>query len=173
MALGANLGDPAEQLRAAAAHLESLGAVLKRSPLYRTQPVGGPPGQPDYLNAVVLLHTSGEVEDPRRLLAELLAVERRLGRERRERWGPRTIDIDLLDLGGRIFVGPDKVEAGGAQLPALRLPHPRLAQRAFVLRPLMDLDPDWRHPTLRVSAAHLLEGLEQGGVERAAQQWSR
>ena len=172
MALGANLGDPAEQLRAAAAYLESLGAVINRSALYRTRPVGGPPGQPDYLNAVVLLRTAAVVDDPRRLLAELLTIERGLGRERRERWGPRTIDIDLLDLGGRIFVGPAKPEAGGALLPALRLPHPRMAQREFVLRPLLDVDPDWRHPTLRASAAELLERLKLGGVERAAQQWS-
>lgn len=145
--------------------LGKLGAVVARSALYETAPVGGPTGQPPYLNAVVELATHEPHADPRSLLAALLAIERGLGRERRERWGPRTIDLDLLDLGGRIFVGPATGSGHGA-LPALRLPHPRMASRAFVLAPLADVAAQWRHPVLGKTAAQLLERLDQEGVER-------
>ena len=150
--------------------LAAVGEVLARSALFRTAPVGGPPGQPDYLNTAVLLKTHEEHPDPRTLLKELLELERRLGRERRERWGPRTIDIALLDLGGRMFVAPAKGEDQTA-LPALQLPHPRLAERAFVLAPLHELAPAWRHPTLRKSAAELLERGATDGVTRLDDPW--
>ena len=150
--------------------LAALGEVLAKSALFRTAPVGGPPGQADYLNAAVLLHTHEEHSDPRTLLRGLLEIERRLGRERRERWGPRTIDLDLLDLGGRMFVGPAKGQ-GASALPALQLPHPRLAERAFVLAPLHDLAPEWLHPTLRRSAAELLERVATDGVTRLDDPW--
>lgn len=173
LALGANLGDPASGLPAAVTELAAVGEVLAKSALFRTAPVGGPPGQPDYLNAAVLLMTHEEHPDPRTLLKELLELERRLGRERRERWGPRTIDIDLLDLGGRMFVAPAKGEGQSAlpTLPALQLPHPRLAERAFVLAPLHDLAPEWRHPTLRRSAAELLDRVATDAVTRLPDPW--
>lgn len=170
VALGANLGQPARQLAQAAEELARLGRLLGRSSLYRTEPVGGPPGQPAYLNAVVRLETERPYEDPRSLLKELLGIEGRLGRQRRERWGPRTIDLDLLDLGGRIFVGAS-VDDPDDRLPALRLPHPRLPERAFVLAPLAELDPEWRHPTLGLRAEELLQYVDQGGVDRLAGEW--
>lgn len=173
MALGANLQDPARQLSQAAEELAAVGTVLGRSAIYRTEPVGGPAGQPPYLNAVVLLRTHADHPDPRTLLAALLRIERLLGRDRQkphQRWGPRTMDLDLLDLDGRMFVGP-AVTAGEAQLPALRLPHPRLHQRAFVLAPLCDLEPGWRHPVLKARADELLQQLDATGVAPAAAAW--
>lgn len=170
IALGANLGDREAQLQQAVAALAGLGTVLSRSAIYETAPVGGPAGQPAYLNAVVLIETHELHEDPRTLMAQLLEIERRLGRERRERWGPRLIDLDLLDLGGRIFIGPEKTGVSGL-LPALRLPHPRVAERAFVMAPLAEIAGDWRHPVLRKGADELLQGLDQAGVVRLERPW--
>ena len=183
MALGANLGDPAAQLAAAARGLEAFGTVLRRSPLYLTEAVGGPEGQPPYLNAVVQLETHALHDDPRTVLKLLLDIERRLGRERRERWGPRTIDLDLLDLGGRIFIAPP-IRVGDEDLPGIRLPHPRMAERAFVLAPLAEVtrepqgpqpaagrDKTWRHPTLRLTADELLERVATEGVRRLHDEW--
>lgn len=144
--------------------------MLAKSSFYETEPVGGPAGQAPYLNAVVLLETFLKHEDPRTLLAELMNIERRMGRERKERWGPRVIDLDLIDFGRRIFIGP-RTETPGGTLPALRLPHPRVAQRAFVLAPLLELDLNWRHPTLGLSAGELLERVSASGVERLTTQW--
>jgi len=137
VALGANLGDPAATLVAVRPLLQVLleplaspGALCHWSPLFRTAPVGGPPDQPDYLNAVVLLERPWPEADPLALLAALQELERRFGRERRERWGPRLLDLDLLWCGTRRL-----------QEPALELPHPRLHQRRFVLEPLAAIDP--------------------------------
>ena len=142
VALGANLGDPAATLVAVRPLLaELLGPLadpprlgppsrLLWSPLFRTAPVGGPPDQPDYLNAVVLLEGVRPGTDPLALLASLQALERRFGRERRVRWGPRLLDLDLL------WLGDDVCRQG-----ELELPHPRLAERAFVLAPLAAIDP--------------------------------
>lgn len=128
--LGSNLGDPAAQLRAA---LDALGASpyarsLVASPFYRTAPFG-PVEQPHFVNAVAGLLTRLE---PHALLAELRALEQRLGRRPpRERWGPREIDLDLLVHGG--------AECADA---VLTLPHPGIPQRDFVLYPLRDIAPD-------------------------------
>lgn len=170
LALGANLGDREAQLRQAVDALALVGTVTLRSSLYETAPVGGPAGQPAYLNAVVLLDTHALHADPRTLMAALLEIERGLGRERRERWGPRKIDLDLLDLGGRMFMAPEKPSVA-APLPPLQLPHPRLAERAFVLAPLAEVAPDWRHPVLRTSATALLQCLDQSGVVRLGRAW--
>ncbi len=136
VALGANLGDPASTLVAVRPLLEMLLQPLAEaagrcrwSPLFRTAPVGGPPDQPDYLNAVVLLEGLRPDADPQMLLLELQGLERRFGRERRERWGPRLLDLDLLWCGGQV-----------CRQGELELPHPRLAQRAFVLAPLAAID---------------------------------
>lgn len=142
VALGANLGDPASTLVSVrpqlAALLRPLGEAPSRllwSPLFRTAPVGGPPDQPDYLNAVVLLERLRPDPDPQALLLELQQLERRFGRERRERWGPRLLDLDLLWCG-------DCIRRQGE----LELPHPRLAQRAFVLAPLAAIEPELLPP---------------------------
>ena len=121
--LGANLGDREETIRAAVAELPDVVAV---SPLRETDPVGVT-DQPQFLNGVAALETELA---PRELLDVLLAIERRLGRERRERWGPRTIDLDLL-LYGDAVIDED----------SLKIPHPRLHERRFVLEPLADLAP--------------------------------
>ncbi len=121
--LGANLGDREGTIRAAVADLPDVVAV---SLLRETDPVGVT-DQPRFLNGVAALETE---LTPRELLDVLLAVERRLGRERRERWGPRTIDLDLL------LYGDEVIDEDG-----LTIPHPRLHERRFVLEPLADLAP--------------------------------
>ena len=127
LGLGSNLGDRLEHLRAAVHRLGERGArALRSSRVYETDPVGPP--QPDYLNAVVEVEWEGTA---RELLDTCLAVEADLGRERAERWGPRTIDIDLLTF------GDESIDESG-----LVVPHPRMHERAFVLVPLMELDLD-------------------------------
>jgi 2-amino-4-hydroxy-6-hydroxymethyldihydropteridine diphosphokinase len=125
--LGSNLGDRAATLAAALRDLAAAGdiRVLRCSSLHETAPVGGPPGQGNYLNAVAELDTE---LPPQALLTRLLEVERRHGRERRERNGPRTLDLDLLLY--------REVES---QDPELTIPHPRMWEREFVLRPLAEL----------------------------------
>ena len=126
--LGSNLGDRRAHLRAAVDQLRSAGDVAAVSPLYETEPVGGPPGQQDYLNLVVELHTA---DPPRTLLGRCQALETSAHRERAERWGPRTLDADVLWVEGDLVDEPD-----------LTVPHPRLWERRFVLAPLADLAPD-------------------------------
>ena len=124
--LGANLGDRQSTLEAAVDELGRLGRVVGRSRLYETEPVGPP--QPKYLNAAVRLECSLE---PRALLAELHAIERRAGRERRERWGPRVLDLDILWVAGHTEHSDELV-----------IPHPELTRRAFALMPLLDVAPE-------------------------------
>lgn len=133
--LGANLGDPVSAVQQAAARVcESLGEPSARvSPLYWTSPVGGPE-QPPFVNAALVAFT---VEPPLSVLDRLLAIEAQFGRRRREPWGPRTLDLDLLLYSGC------KVS-----LPRLQVPHPRLHLRGFALVPLVELAPDWVHPGL-------------------------
>ena len=122
--LGSNLGDREATIRAAVAALPGVVAVSK---LRETEPVGVT-GQPAFLNGAARLETE---LSPRELLDALLEVERGLGRERRERWGPRTIDLDLLLYGGETV-----------DEPGLTVPHPSLHERRFVLEPLAELDPE-------------------------------
>jgi 2-amino-4-hydroxy-6-hydroxymethyldihydropteridine diphosphokinase len=126
--LGSNLGDRRAHLEAAVAELEAAGDVAAVSPLYETEPVGGPPGQQNYLNLVVELHTP---DSPRTLLERCQAVEASAHRTRAERWGPRTLDADVLLVEGDLVDEPD-----------LTVPHPRMWERRFVLAPLADLAPD-------------------------------
>ena len=174
IALGANLpspaGPPLATLVALRPLLEALllehgapdkthGHSLPRwSPLFRTAAVGGPAGQPDYLNAVVLLSPVPPAT-PRaagRLLSGLQTLEQRFGRQRREHWGPRSLDLDLLWWGGLRCRGE-----------ALELPHPRLGERSFVLAPLAAIDPGLVPPGAAAPAAALLAHLEaaKGGPE--------
>lgn len=153
LALGANLGDRQRQLQGAREVLAASGVrVLAASPLYETGPVGGPPGQPCYLNAALQVATSLSGHD---LLALCQAVESRFGRRRQEPWGPRTLDIDLL------FYGQETIDE-----PGLVIPHPRLQQRRFVLAPLADLAPELRHPALGRSVRELLAALDNGETVR-------
>lgn len=129
VALGANLGDPAETLRSAAREIREIPglSITGTSPIYRTAPVGGPE-QPDYLNAVMVGRWSGS---PLELLHALQKIENAFGRTREIRWGPRTLDLDVIAVGD---VLSDDAE--------LTLPHPRAWERAFVLVPWLDADPD-------------------------------
>jgi len=151
--LGANLpsaqfGAPKRTLEAALEALENRGVrVVKRSRWYSSAPVP-PSGQPRYINAVAAVET-GLL--PEALLDLLHAIENDFGRQRGERNAAREIDLDLLAYGDLI----------STQTPPI-LPHPRLAERAFVLRPLSDIDPAWRHPQSRQSAAELAEAAAEG-----------
>jgi 2-amino-4-hydroxy-6-hydroxymethyldihydropteridine diphosphokinase len=131
LGLGSNEGDRAAHLQFAVEGLaERAGRVAAISPVYETEPVGGPP-QPDYLNAVVAVETA---LSPRELLGVAKALEAEAGREPPEpgkRWGPRPLDIDVL------MVGDERVDE-----PDLVVPHPRIHQRAFVLAPLADVAPE-------------------------------
>ncbi len=131
--IGSNLADPVSQVQQAVLALKKLpqtGAIAC-SPLYRSQP-WGVPGQPDYINAVAALETTLPALE---LLTQLQAIETAQGRVRTVRWGPRTLDLDILLYGGLQLDGP-----------RLIIPHPRLRERAFVLYPLHDLAPALRLP---------------------------
>lgn len=150
--LGANLGDPRAQIEGALAALgEDPRLTVERiSELIASAPVGGPPGQPQYLNGVAEIRFRGT---PHGLLELLMTVERQFGRRRLVANGPRTIDLDLLAMGDRIV--RDAV---------LTLPHPRLARRAFVLGPWASLAPQTRLPGFQRTVGELLEALESAGV---------
>lgn len=147
LGLGGNLGDPVAAFRRARQKLAEHPSIndCKSSPLYQTPPVGGPSGQPDYLNAVLSLKTDlGATE----LLNLCLSIETAEGRERIERWGARTLDIDLLLFGDQQI-----------QDINLRVPHPRLMERQFVLIPLVALEPDLHHPVTGLSMQAQLNRL--------------
>lgn len=152
--LGSNQGDRRSRLATALGALGALGQVTAVSALYETAPVGPP--QPDYLNAAARLRTPLE---PDELMHELLAVERRAGRERRERWGPRVLDLDLL----WIFERPVRGE--------ITVPHPRLRQRGFALWPLVDVAPDAADPETGERYLELARALGSAGVSRVAVRW--
>jgi 2-amino-4-hydroxy-6-hydroxymethyldihydropteridine diphosphokinase len=125
LGLGSNQGDRWKLLREAVASLPDVVAV---SPVYETDPVGGPPGQGPYLNCVVELATELK---PRQLLGICHRLETAAERVRHERWGPRTLDVDILLVEGTTVGDPD-----------LQIPHPRMRERRFVLEPLRDLAPE-------------------------------
>ncbi len=140
--LGANLGNRYQNLTKARAFLEErLGPVLRASSVYETAAWGGV-STAAYLNQLLVFETDLA---PEQLLAHCLEVEQMLGRERSARWGDRLMDIDIL------FYGQQQV-----QQPDLVIPHPRLAERAFVLQPLTEVAAGWLHPALKLSAAALL-----------------
>lgn len=129
--LGSNLGERRAVLARAAAEVERLGSPGGRSALYETQPIGPP--QPLFLNGALALETA---LGPLAFLDGLLDIERRLGRIRAERWGPRLIDLDILWTDTGVFASP-----------RLTVPHPELRRRAFALRPLLDVTPDAKDPS--------------------------
>ncbi len=152
VALGANIGDPTATVLAAFAALANLAdsRVVHTSSLYRTAPVGLK-NQPDFINAVAMLETGLAPEE---LLDALLDLETRFGRVRRDRNGPRTLDLDLLLY--------DDIEL---DLPRLTLPHPRLHLRAFVLHPLAEIAPHLAIPG-RGSVAAWLPAVANQGIVR-------
>jgi len=150
IALGSNLssrfGAPADNLREAIHRLDDLGTVTAVSRFHETDPVGYA-NQPNFLNAAALLETQ---ISPLDLLRGLLAIEHSMGRDRASSppKGPRVIDLDLLLYGSLVL-----------DAPTLTLPHPSLHERRFVLVPLAELAPEWKHPTLELSIQQLLQAL--------------
>jgi 2-amino-4-hydroxy-6-hydroxymethyldihydropteridine diphosphokinase len=141
IALGSNLGDSLAILEAALITLDEHADItlVSRSSWYETRPIGPP--QPDYLNGCALLQTTLE---PLPLLEQLLEIERRFGRVRGERWGPRSLDLDVL------LYGDQRVDT-----ERLQIPHPRMRERAFVLVPLAEIAPDWIEPVTGLTIAAL------------------
>ena len=155
LSLGSNLGDRAANLRTAVARLEDAGKVLAVSALYETQPVDVP-NQPWFLNCVAAIDTS---MTPRELLQFALQVEATMGRLRLSEKGARKIDIDVVLFGDRVW-----------DEPGLKIPHPAMHQRRFVLEPLVEIAPQARHPefgkTARELLAELLAALPAGQTVR-------
>jgi 2-amino-4-hydroxy-6-hydroxymethyldihydropteridine diphosphokinase len=151
IALGSNLGDCLTTLESALIVLGQIPGitVTARSPWYKTAAVGPP--QPDYLNGCALLSIS---LTPQELLTTLLQVETKFGRLRRERNGPRTLDLDLLLFKDIIL-----------DTPELQIPHPRMKERAFVLVPLADIAPNWVEPVTGKAIAELLQTVDCSGVK--------
>lgn len=155
LGLGSNMGDRLANLRRGLDLLEAQSGprVLAASSLYETAP-WGVEGQPPFYNAVVRVATP---LPPGRLLARLKEIEGHLGRRPGPRWGPRPLDLDVLLYGRRVVA-----EEG------LTVPHPRLAERAFVLVPLAELDADLVHPILGRTVGELLAALERKGIRKVA-----
>ncbi len=152
IALGSNLGDRSATLARSVEAMNSAGIrVTRQSSIYLTEPVDAP-GQASFLNAVAEAETSLM---PLQLLHALLKIERELGRRRIAPHGPRTIDLDILFYGSSVIRGPE-----------LQVPHPRLAERRFVLVPLAEIAPEFRHPVLRTSIAELLAQAPDRGEVR-------
>jgi 2-amino-4-hydroxy-6-hydroxymethyldihydropteridine diphosphokinase len=156
LGLGANLagawGPPRETLRRARQELSRAGMrMLASSHTYDTLPLG-PGRQSPYLNAVLLLEAHLA---PAELLRLIKRIERSAGRRLGSRWGPRCLDIDVLDYGSRRLGWPK----GRRQRGSLVLPHPEMHKRAFVLVPLLEIDPHWHHPALAASGRMLLARL--------------
>ncbi|MBO0351486.1 2-amino-4-hydroxy-6-hydroxymethyldihydropteridine diphosphokinase [Phormidium pseudopriestleyi FRX01] len=151
IALGSNLGDSPRILAAAIAHLDATPgiSVQQTSRWYQTAPIGPP--QPDYLNGCALVQVQ---LTPHQLLARLLEIENLFGRIRWERWGPRTLDLDLLFYDKTIVA-----------TPTLEVPHPRMRERAFVLVPLAEIAPDWVDPVSGEAIGQLLQRIDIRGVQ--------
>jgi 2-amino-4-hydroxy-6-hydroxymethyldihydropteridine diphosphokinase len=143
VSLGANIGNPKEQIELAITMLRQATQVSAVSSLYVTKPVGGPE-QPDYINAVCILESELPAAD---LLSLLHGIEKTLGRQRLEHWGPRTIDLDLIQYGGLLSSAAE-----------LELPHPRAHERRFVLEPWLEIEPEAILLT-HGKISHLLEQL--------------
>jgi len=158
--LGSNLGEREPMIRLALEALSRLPGtrLVKASSLYDTEPVGEV-DQPNFLNAVAQLDTELTA---RQLLWNLLLIEKRLGRVRTQRWGPRTIDLDLLLHGSLVLDEPE-----------LTVPHPELTARSFVLVPLVELDPLLVHPVTGETLLHHLSRLNtRPPVKRGSRLWN-
>ncbi|WP_052051054.1 2-amino-4-hydroxy-6-hydroxymethyldihydropteridine diphosphokinase [Leptolyngbya sp. KIOST-1] len=150
IALGSNLGNSQHILQAALAALHTPPTIelLAQSSVYQTVAIGPP--QPDILNACAIVKTT---LSPQHLLAQLLDIEQRFGRVRRQRWGPRTLDLDLIFYGQVCLTEPN-----------LHIPHPRMRDRAFVLIPLAEIAPNWRDPVSGELVKQLCERVDPAGV---------
>ncbi|MCX7829212.1 MAG: 2-amino-4-hydroxy-6-hydroxymethyldihydropteridine diphosphokinase [Thermanaerothrix sp.] len=153
LALGSNLGDRLGALRSAVNNLKSRGwRLLKASPVFETPPFGYHE-QPRFLNACVTMGCP--LEDPLDMLKEVKALEARMGRVQRFKNGPREIDVDILFADEMVFDSPE-----------LHIPHPGIQDRPFVLVPLNCIEPQWVHPTLKLSVSEMLDRVNTEGVVR-------
>lgn len=157
VAFGSNLEEPLFQLQKAYKALSEEVEIVIASSIYKTAPVGGPAGQDDFLNAVVGVQTNLSAQQ---LLKVLHRVEAAQGRERSIRWDARTLDLDLLSFKTLIL-----------DTKRLVLPHPRMMERAFVLVPLCEIAPDWRHPLTKKSAKESLNTLDVEDIEKTELSW--
>ncbi len=161
IAMGGNLGDVASTMRSAIVAIDGFPGtqVTGISPLYRTTPWGMEPGTPDFLNAVIQLDTT---LDAHTLLSSLQLVETAHGRSREVHWGSRPLDLDIIDFDARVSADPE-----------LTLPHPRAWQRAFVLAPWLDLDPDARIAGEHGGAARdlLAKAPDRAAIEKVSDSW--
>jgi 2-amino-4-hydroxy-6-hydroxymethyldihydropteridine diphosphokinase len=152
IALGSNIGDSHTILSGAIDAIAQTPGIrlISQSSFYRTKAVGPP--QPDYLNGCVLL----QVEMiPELLLEILLKIENKFGRLRGERWGPRTLDLDILLYSDRII-----------ETPKLQIPHPRMRERAFVLVPLAEIAPDWVDPVSGLTIKELMKDVDYQNINK-------
>ncbi|MGB5595202.1 MAG: 2-amino-4-hydroxy-6-hydroxymethyldihydropteridine diphosphokinase, partial [Crocosphaera sp.] len=151
IALGSNLGDSLNILETTIILLSQHSSLelISHSPWYQTTPVGPP--QPDYLNGCAILETSLK---PEKLLQTLLDIEQQFGRIRRLKWGPRTLDLDVLLYGDLIL-----------ETPFLQIPHPRMIERAFVLVPLCEIAATWTHPITKKTIKEHLKRVNCEGVK--------
>ena len=134
LSLGSNMGNRREHIEAGTKLIvKTIGKIARKSHLYETQAWGKTDQEP-FINQVIMINTSLE---PRDLLEAITRIDREMGRERKEKWGPRILDIDILFYGKRVI--RDK---------GLEIPHPELHKRAFVLVPMMEIDPELEHPVL-------------------------
>jgi 2-amino-4-hydroxy-6-hydroxymethyldihydropteridine diphosphokinase len=140
LGLGSNIGDKEEHIKKAVSFISDLYEVRRTSPLYLTEPVGNTE-QEWFLNCVVEVQTD---VDPKKLLSSFKSIERKLGRTKNEKNGPRIIDIDILFYGDQVVNTKNLV-----------IPHPLLQQRLFVLQPMMDLNPDFFHPVFKKTIQEL------------------
>ncbi|MEY5068954.1 MAG: 2-amino-4-hydroxy-6-hydroxymethyldihydropteridine diphosphokinase [Bacteroidota bacterium] len=144
--LGSNMGDCVQLLAEARKQLEfQVGKLLRSSALYQTAAWGNTE-QSDFINQVIKMETR---LDPQKLLGTILAIEKEMGRLREVKWGPRTIDIDILYYEQEVI-----------NLPELKIPHPNLHQRAFTLVPLCEMEPLWLHPVLHQTNHQLLMAID-------------
>lgn len=151
LSLGSNLGDRVANLRLALDKLGELGTVEAVSAFYETEPVGLT-SQPWFLNCAAKLDTE---KMPRQLISGILNLEQGMGRQRKQKDGPRIIDIDIL------FFGTSVIDT-----PSLTVPHPRLHERRFVLEPLAEVAPDLRHPVFKRTVRELRDALPPGQTVR-------
>lgn len=150
IALGSNIGDSLSTLEATLERLQHTAGIqlTARSRWYRTKAIGPP--QPDFINGCALLQVTLTPQD---MLQALLNTEAYFGRVRRERWGPRTLDLDLLLFDDVVL-----------DIPGLQIPHPHMTERAFVLVPLAEIAPDWIEPISGKTIATLAQAVDCSGV---------